>query len=247
MQKKSILCLAILCTFIGCQKEVIKTSEISTGEVAEAKAKNIDTSGWYGLYYDPFQDPEEPPTYTIVPDDTLILNGEAKIPDALYSDFSDTTFIAYDMQPIDVINTDSSALDVTVRKDINTIELDILGATNNAQLLYHANHLNDSGYYSLSVGSTSVQFNVYPATDFTSFKLLRFAFKQNKAYVYVSGKLITSFKYNVSDKPGNIKGIRMGKEGYIECDNVKLYNSYTRKLLMKEDFNINRHSQTYFY
>lgn len=193
------------------------------------------------------QDPDGPTGYTKVPDDTLIINGEVKVPDAFYSDFSDSTFIAYDMQYINVINVDSSALDVTVRKNINTIELDILGTTSNAQLLYHANNLNDSGYYSLSVGSTSFKFNVYPATDFASFKLLRFAFKQNKAFVYVSGKLITSFKYGAANKIGNIKGIRMGKDGYIECDNVKLYNSYTRKLLMKEDFNINGHSQTFFY
>jgi hypothetical protein len=247
MQKKIILCLAIVCAFIGCQKEITGTSQISTSDVAEVKAKNIDTSGWYGLFYDPFQDPEAPPVYTKVPDDTLILNGEAKVPDAFYSDFSDTTFIAYDMLSTDIINADSSALDVTVRKNINTIELDILGTTNNAQLLYHANNVNDSGYYSLSVGSTSVKFNVYPATDFTSFKLLRFAFKQNKAFVYVSGKLITSFKYSAANKIGNIQGIRMGKDGYIECDNVKLRNSYTHEMLMKEDFNINGHSQTFFY
>ncbi len=244
MQKKSILCLAIVCAFIGCQKDITETSQISASDVAEVKAKNIDTSGWYGLFYDPMQDPDGPAVYTKVPDYMIVSNGEAMVP---YQLGVNTTFIAYDMLSTDVINADSSALDVTVRKNINTIELDILGTSDSAQLLYHANNLNDSGYYSLSVGSTSVQFNVYPATDFTSFKLLRFAFKQGKAFVYVSNKLITSFKYSAANKIGNIKGIRIGKDGYIECDNVKLYNSYTRKLLMKEDFNITGHSQTYFY
>jgi hypothetical protein len=199
--KKSTLWLSVLFVFIGaCQKEIIKTDKISATNTIDAKNLGIDTSGWYGSYFDPMGDPDDTVLahhYIKVPDDTLILNGVAQVPNGTYSNFSDTTEIIFDMPGNHTINTDSSSFDVTVRKSSNNIELNILGASNSAKLTYKANSLNDSGYYLISVGSTSAQFSVYPATDFTSFKLLRFAFRQNSAYVYVTNKFNTSFKYDV--------------------------------------------------
>ncbi|MBV9964011.1 MAG: hypothetical protein JO072_17340 [Parafilimonas sp.] len=250
MKKSTLWFTALFILIAACRKDINSTNQVSANNIIDAKVKDVDTSGWYGLFFDPLGDPDDTVLahhYVRVPADTLILNGEAKVPDAMYSDFSDSTEIVFDMPNNHTINADNTSFDVTMRNGKNKVELNVFGTNNKAKLTYKANVLNDSGYYSMSVGNTSVKFDIYPATDFTSFKLLRFAFTQNKAYVFVSNKLVTSFKYDQSDKIGNLTEIQMGKEGYIECDNVKLYNAFSRNLLMKEDFNIAGHSHTIFY
>jgi hypothetical protein len=247
--KRSTLWLSALFIFVvACQKDITQTNQLSTNNTIDAKANDVDSTGWYGKYFDRSEgDPDDTSIlkyWVLVYANELIQNGEARIK---LQPSIDSTEIIFDMPDNHIINADSSSFDITLLNQNNTVDLNIFGINNVAKLTYKANQLNDSGYYSMSVGNTSVQFTVYPATDFTSFKLLRFAFKQNKAYVYVSNKLITSFKYAQSNKIGNLTRIQIGKYGFIESDNVKLYNCFTRKLLMREDFNIAGHSHTIFY
>lgn len=242
MSKNTLLLkLSFLLLFAyGCAKKVDVIPENITSSTQDLAKQVVDTSkSWYGSFQD-LRDPDEPAN--LLPDDDIISNGVARIP--FYWD-QIITHIMYDLPDARSINMDSSAIDITLKDNFNYFELTLTGSTNRAWARYI--QIADTGFYTIILKSKSITAKVYPATDFTSFKLVRFAFKKSKVYLYVANKLITSFDYDTQSKIGRLKKIDAGGDGYIELDKVALYNSFSKQALMKEDFNINGQSHTIFY
>ena len=252
-----------LCTFvfIACTKETQSTSVLSSSvynSTASAKG-TVDTLGkWFGAFTPFLGDPDALWPDTIY-EQKLINNGIASDPydSIMYpSDANQFSNVGYKMPGDRVLNGDSIAFETLVTDDVNVIELDIIGTKNKASFTYNYNRDN-TGACKLTVGNTAQSVNVNPIIDFTSFKPVALTLKGNHAFVYVSNKLVMSLAYKSADNVGNITTLLIGQNDQknfllpgnlsVDCDYVKLYNSYSKKLLMKEEFNIKGKSNTIFY
>lgn len=242
MKNLIFLSISIIIFLAACNKKEGITQPLNSSNLSQANPVHIDTSkGWYGLYRYFFESPDDT-SYNRLSDKSIIANGEARVP---YMEDVNATIIDYDMPGNHVINADSTTFDMDVRESIPRIDLNLFGMKHNASLSYYT--YNDSGFYTIAVGSVVKQKKVFPATDFTSYKLVRFQFKQNKLSVSVANKVIASFTYGATYRLGNLKQISLGNQGYIECNYVRLNNSYTQSSVMHEEFNIDGKSHTIFY
>jgi len=245
--------------FIGCRKEMQSTS-VSSSSVYNLTAKGkgmIDTSGkWFGAFTAFLGDPDALSPDTIY-EQKLINNGIASDPyDSIGypSDGLRFSNVGYEMPADRVLKGDSIAFETLVTDDVNVVELDMIGTKNTASFSYNSKRDN---VCTLTVGNTTQSVTLTPAIDFTTFKPVIFALKGKHAFLYISNKLVLSLAYNSADDIGNITTLIIGQNDQsdqslpgnlsVDCDYVKLYNSYTRKLLMKEEFNIKGKSNTVYY
>jgi hypothetical protein len=253
LKKTTIGCLLALFIVIGCKKEIgsdiVSTSGTSNFNVATHGVK--DTLGrWFGTYSPKFSDPDAPPD--TVSENVLIKNGQAAVP---YDKDNLNTSIGYFLPTDQSLAGDSIAFKAAVKDDINIVQMDIMGTQNIASAEY-VKGANNTGTITMAVGNT-IQSKQVSAIDFTSFKAIGLVLKGDHAFFYVSNKLMLSFAYSSNDRVGSIKTLSIGNNyhqyklsppanGNIGCDYVRLYNSYSKSLLMKEDFNIDGRSNTIF-
>ena len=158
----------------------------------------------------------------------------------------DGTYIQYAIPGSYTVSSDSTVFEATIRNGVNSAEMRMVGNISEAGVSFSA-PANGVGSYNLWVGSVYKTITVSPAIDFTSYNLVQFAIKGTKAFLYINNKLITSFSFSATNRIGNVQLLSMGYKGYIECDKVRLLNSYTKKVRMKEEFNIDGKSRTIFY
>ncbi len=242
MSKRLCLCWVIVLFLIACNKEDVIVKPVTGNNLSQATTSGLDTSkSWYGLYNFYYQSPDDT-TYHTLSDKYIIANGKAKFP---YVKDASVFFIKYDIPSSHIIYGDDATFDISLQDSSAVMNFDLIGTKNTASFDYFA--YNDSGYYTVALGSVVKQIKLFPTTDYNNFKLVQFVFKQTKAYVYVANKLITSFAYGTSNKMGNVKQISLGNSGYLACDYVRLYNSYNQRPVMDEEFNIDGKSHTIFY
>jgi hypothetical protein len=260
MITKTALILSVFAfIFIGCRKEM-QSSSLSSSSVYNLTASGkgtIDSTGkWFGACTPFLGDPDALWPDTIY-EQKLINNGIASDPYdsiAYPSDANRFSNVGYEMPADRVFKGDSIAFEALVTDDVNVVELDMIGTKNTASFSYNSKGDNTC---TLAVGNTTQSVTLNPAIDFTTFKPVVFALKGKHAFLYISNKLVLSLAYNSSDDIGNITTLIIGRNNQqdisllnnlsMDCDYVKLYNSYTKKLLMKEEFNIKGKSNTIYY
>jgi len=255
LNKIAIGCLLGVLVVAGCKKEinqdVVSTSATSNFSVAPQGVK--DTSGiWFGTeHINDMGDPDQPPD--TVAEKVLIKDGIAAVP---YTTDILTSSVGYYLPSDQNLVGDSIAFKSAVKDDANVVQMDIMGTQNIASIEY-VKGANNTGTVTMAVGNT-IQSKQVNAIDFNSFKVIAIVLKNSHAYFYVANKLLLSFAYTSEDRIGTIKTLSIGDNerqhklfppanGYIECDYVRLYNSYSKRLVMKEEFNIDSQSNTIFY
>src|SRR5690348_911153 len=114
MKKSTLWLSALVIFFTACQKDITQKNQVSANNVVDAKAIDIDSTGWYGKYFDDSEgDPDDTSTlkyWVLAFADEFIRNGEAEIP---IQPSIDSTEIIYDMASNHIINADSTSFDVT--------------------------------------------------------------------------------------------------------------------------------------
>jgi hypothetical protein len=240
-QRLNLLSCIAFCLLLACNKDALIVKPSTGSNVSQSTSPKLDTSrGWYGTYRYFFEDPEDT-TEQYLLDKDIIANGEATVPNM---QDVDEASINYDMPAKEIIHGDSTTFKMGLKKKGNTLDVYLVGTKNTMHLYYYT--YNDTGFYTLQLGAIYKTVKLFPATDFTNFRLVQFQCKRNKAYLYVGDKLVTSFNYGGKNKMGNVKQISIGNQSYIECNYVRLYNSSNQKLEMREEFNIDGESHTIF-
>ena len=235
------LCCITFIFLCACNKQQVIVKHPGNDNLSQLIGSKLDTSkGWYGSYQMFYQSPDDTSYFTLS-DKYIIGNGEAKFP---YNPDALAIRINYDIPVKEIIHGDSTTFKLSLKQGSNQILLQLIGVKNSLYFSYYVQ--NDTGYYLIAVGAIIKQVKVFPATMFNNFKTVKFAFSKNKVFLYVENKLITSFSYDTKNKMGVLKQISLQAE-YIECDFVRLYNTYNNKLVMREEFNHDGESHTVFY
>lgn len=247
--------LLVILFLVSCQKDLTTSPVASIGESAKPAAltslATVDSSdGWYGLYVYPLPFPGGDPDWTgdtIVAYD-LIKNGFASI--ANYPDLGDVkaSSIEYQIPSSHTVSGDSIVFEATVRSDADYVNMRIWDAGKfHGAYLYIDTPVNGKRSFYIEVGSAYKEVLVKSVSSFTSYHLIQFALRGTTAFLYVDNKLICKLPFSNSDRIGNVSLLSMYTPGIIECDQSRLLNSYTRKVRMKEDFNIDGQTHTTWY
>ncbi len=249
------LCLA------ACKKEDVsnsvaslaleRTSSQATGSFL---AEEDTTYKWYGFYFvttrpgDP--DPGLDPDANLLDESLLIKDGIAQIkePGGILILKSPTT-IEYEIPASQNISGDSVVLEATMQNKDNVVSFSMREYVVHgigAGVIFNA-PVNNVGTYEMFCGGAKKTITIKPAIDFTKYQTVQFAIKGNKAYLLRNNVVLASMSIRASDKPSRIGFIGIGDESVVSCDRVRLLNSFTRKVRMREDFNIDGQSNTLFY
>lgn len=255
LKKSSFIIVLTIFIVTGCNKET-ESNAIPSSNSLNINAMPLvgkDTLGtWFGTFYlSDNGDPDQPPD--TISESVLIKNGLASVP---FNKSNITTSIGYYLPSDQNLAGDSIAFEAAVKDDSDFVLLDVMGTQSTASVKY-VKGPNNTGTITLGVGNIiqSAQVN---AIDFTSYKSLSIILKENRAYCYISKKLLLSLNYTGGTRIGRIKTLSIGSNEYSvfnffpynfnsACDYVKIYNSYSKRILMREDFNIDGRSNTIFY
>ncbi len=243
------LCLA------ACKKEVVsnsvaslaleRTSSQATGSFL---AEEDTTYKWYGFYFNanPYADPD----VNLQDESLLIKDGIAQIKEpGGTSILKSPTTIKYEIPAWQNISGDSVVLEATMQNKDNVVSFSMqeyVGYGIGAGVIFNA-PVNNVGTYEMFCGGARKTVTIKPAIDFTKYQTVQFAIKGNKAYLLRNNVVLSSMSILASDKPAHIGFIGIGDESVVSCDRVRLLNSFTRKVKMQEDFNINGQSNTVFF
>ncbi len=259
LSKITVALLVVLVVFTGCQKDM-QSEAVSTSAINNLgifKKGTADTSGrWFGTSKSIYSDPDAFPD--TVSENSLINNGKASLPPLAKTfppDRYALTSIDYYLPADQEIKGDSVVFTAIVQDSNNIAELDIVGSQNVAHAVFEKLS-SDSSKLVLSVGKTVSSVTV-PAISFTAFRIVSLVVRDNRAVLLISDKRKLSVVFNNADKIGDIKllsvgffnhpGITSPDNGSIACAGVRLFNSYSAKLLMKETFSLTGKSNTIFY
>ncbi len=219
-------------------------NSLQTDKTALTSLLEPDSSrGWYGHYYGPdvYVFDSFPPSY-------FIQGGVAQLP--YYSDANQVfSYVTYDIPADHPIYGDSITFEMDIKnpKDFYhsgwDVTMDIKGQGHVEGAL---ERLALVGFVADDIYTPYTQFHVGNAVhnglsqlvyDFEDFKTIRLVLRNNRASLFLNAKLLYSFTYTDADKIGWIKNIEFGGKGFPACTRVKLYNSYTGKVILSENFN----------
>lgn len=257
MSPKLLTLLSIaLVIFSGCQKD-IQQQTLSANSSTNSNSINegtLDSTGrWYGTFKDASSDPDKP--IDTVSESRIIRSGIATCDDlALFQ--CELSSIGYYLPADRQIAGDSITFMTTVLDKPGTVQLDIIGTKNIAHVQCRKIK-GDTTTVTLSVGTAHITSAITPAINFSTFRKVSLVVKENKAVFVIGNEGKIALQFANANKIGMVKILSTGYDdqpqiygydnGVIECAGVHLYNSYSKKLLMKEAFSITGKSHTVFY
>jgi len=205
----------------------------------------LDTSSkWYGTYSGYLK------PYPVLPDSLIISNGVAQLP-YLDRQFS-YSYIYYNIPDQHVINGDSVTLEAKVQNPKATsfsdydVILQLVGDQHTAEVHFVADaaYAQYTDYYVGDARYDGLSQLVY---YFGAFRTVKLAQKKYYTAVYINDTEVYKFKYGAINSIGRLKKIAMGFKGYGSCTQVGLKNSFSRQLIMSEDFNTTGQSHVLYY
>ncbi len=250
MKKINLTCtlLVLLLGIYSCKKESIETSSLSSKNTSNAVVDDtVCRSDWYGIFN---QNTPDRTIYTTA--HKIIFDGYAhvKVPVGFARS-------AYETE-IDLTTPDCAAVD----GDSVQMSVNVMNPTDSANSQYTASvylymfgsedsaYVQFNGYYSKN---TKLGVGRYKELDipglyhlFSSYEVVSLVAKDHIISVYRGEKLITQVDYTGTNI-GQLKRIAVGFRGSGYVDYVKLYNSTTGAMIMKEDFNIPHKSTDTWY
>ncbi len=241
LAKSTFLFAIILVLLSGCSKQIsesVPDASLSSDKSASAALTSLVATdrGWYGFYAGP----------DVFSSDTLfapdiIKGGVIQMP--FYSSSREVfSGINYDITPGHIISGDSVVYEVQIKNPKDSfhsdwdVAIDIKGTTGEA----HVGFVADSAYSQYTqffVGNSVLNGLPQLVHDFETFATLRLTLKNNRASIKLNNKVLVSFTYGAQNRIGQIKNINFGSKGYASCTAIKLYNSYTGKVILSENFN----------
>ena len=254
LQKISYAFFIVMLFLAGCQKDTIATPPSASNEslkLASASSLTVanTSKGWYGLYRYYVQDGDPDWQGDTLFDYDLIRNGIASFNDDLSLPVITGSSINYEIPLSHAISADSIVFETTVSSFSNKVELDILGVIPNTFAMLSIDEpVNGKRNVNINVGSSHKTITVKSALDLSSFQLIQFTLKGTTAFVYINSKLISKMPFKNTDRMGSVGILQMqNRLGKINCDKVRLLNSYTKKVTMEEAFTVDGQSHTIFY
>jgi hypothetical protein len=254
LRKLSTALCILFAIFLGCQKGIdnLASQPPSENKPDTTRPETVDLTGrWFGTY-NALENPGGVPD--TVSETSLIHDGEASIT-AIPSNKCLLSGIGFYLPSNKNISDDSCAFTAAVKDSAGVIELDIIGTQNIARVT--CINKGDASIVTLSVGKSKATAVVTPAIDFSVYRNTSLIIRGNRALFYVSVHHELSLAFTDADKIGRIKLISAGynsqpqinspTNGSLKCSGMRLHNSYSKKLLMKETFSIDGKSNTVFY
>lgn len=248
----AITCLSLI-LLSSCQKEV-KTPPAAPNSITQSLTgesdlatgrKVVDSTGhWFGGYAG-YNGP-----YPIIPDSVLINNGVAKDPKInIPFEYSN---VYYDIPEQYNITGDSITFEATAKNTTNTgqygydVVLQLFGDQHDAELHFVGVQagLQYTQYFVGNAKHTGLQQLVH---YFDHFETIRLIMKNNSTAVYLDTVELYKFKYGVENSIGRLKRVNVAFKGRGEVTQVNVRNSFGRKIIFKEEFDIDKQSHTVYY
>ncbi len=249
MKKINLACiLLMLLSIYSCKKESIETSSLSAQSNSNVVTDDtVCRSEWVGEF-----DQNTPERTYYTTDHKIIFDGYAHV--QVPSGFARGAYATQIILPTPdcaVINGDSLRMSVNVMNPTDSgnspytasVYLYMYGSNDSAYVQFN-------GYYSkntkIGVGRYK-ELNVSGLYHlFSTYEVVSLIAKDHIISVYRGGKLIARVDYTGTNI-GQLQRIAVGFRGSGYVDYVKLYNSTTGALLMKEDFNVPHKSTDTWY
>ena len=227
----------------SCKKDITTTSVNVNAE--NSLLSNVsDISGQWFATYGYFDSNYRYVATDTLHEDSLINNGYLSFP-RKSSDLLGT--INFNIPDEYDLYGDSISFAFTVRDSSADQMFEMIGSDGFLEVEHYNQNL--WGIRALAFGVYQVGNYYQPFTSFTNVLIV---LKGNRVTVYTDDRIVFQYSnYRASNdgKPliGKLKSIVLKNSTYMKCDNVALFNSYTKKLLMKENFNLKGKSNTIFY
>ncbi|MEP6467067.1 MAG: hypothetical protein ABJB05_12230 [Parafilimonas sp.] len=235
--KKISLAITIFATvfFLSCKKDAsdkaVQAQNISN---ASLQVNDVCRSDWEGEF-----DQNKPMQTLYTNDKHIIFEGYAHVPVPMrYTNQPFITKISLPAPDCSNVDADSVRMSISVQNPIDSI--DAIYAYNVSLYMYGSTdsaHVNFSRATAIGVGSyveKNLQSLDYIFNDYT---LVTLEAKDHLLSAYVKGKLVGQIDYT-GTSIGALQNILIGFTGSGYINYVRLYNSTTGALIMKEDFNV---------
>lgn len=247
LRKTTLLLAIVLVYFSSCKKDVTNVTAsdlLQTDKLSAVQTDALDTSlGWYGHYGGPdaYLTDSFPPSY-------FIHGGVAQLPNITNNEqiFSYTNLKIPVAHPF---NGDSITFEMDIKNPKDgyhfgwDVTLDMKGE-NYVEGTYPKLALLDfvsdpqyQYYTQFHVGYAIHNGLPQMVHDFEDFATVRLVMKNHRASLFLNATPIYSFPYKKSDEVGRVNTIELGGKGYPACTRVKIYNSYTGRVILSENFN----------
>jgi hypothetical protein len=247
--------LALSCSTLfllsGCQKDLqtkptaLNSSNELSDQAVAAGTQVVDTTNKWYVSYAGYAEPY--PTYT---DGSFIKDGVAKAP--LLSKNFEYSNLSYDIPSKYNISGDSITFEVSVKnkmagsKSGYDVVLQLFGEQHNAEL--HFVGVQSGLPYTQYIVGNARRTNLQQLVHyFDHFETVRLIMKNNYTSVYLDSVEVYKFKYGAQNSIGRLKKINVAGKGYAVVNNVNVRNSFGRKMIFNEAFNIDGQSHVVYY
>jgi hypothetical protein len=249
MKNFNLTCLLfLLVSMYSCKKESIETSSLSAQSTSNAVIDDtLCRSEWIGEF-----EQNKPERTIFTTDNKIIFDGYAHL--QVPPKFTRNVYVTKLILPTPdcaIVDGDSIRMSINVMNPTdsvnsqytNSVYVYMYGSTDSAYVEFNGWY---SNYTKIGVGN-------YKETDleslhhlFSSYEVVSLVAKDHIISAYIGGKLVGQVDYT-GTSIGQLQRISVGFRGSGYVDYVKLYNSTSGALLMKEDFNVPHKSTDTWY